>query len=141
VARPPNGVTYAIHDMPAGLSGKALKSIVKVSSSINVPVRPSPFDLWTTKQFLEQLAELRAVTRGKAGVALIDMRVAPRTLAAIKLNEFLAHQGFHTLTIIRPTQLYPRVAALGAAIFDVALSLAEHELEDWQPLIECVDVA
>jgi len=65
----------------------------------------------------------------------------PRTLAAVQLNEFLAHQGFQTLAIIRPTQLYPRVAALGVTIFDVAPSLAEHQLEDWQPLIEWVDAA
>jgi chromosome partitioning protein len=136
VARPPKGVTHAILDTPAGLPGKALESVVKVSSSIIVPIQPTPFDLWATKQFREQLAELKAVTRGKTEVALIGMRVAPRTLAAIQLNEFLAHQGFHTLAIIRPTQLYPSVAALGATI-----SHAKRELEDWQPLIEWVDAA
>jgi MinD superfamily P-loop ATPase len=68
-------VTHAILDTPAGFSGKALESVVKVSSSIIVPIQPSPFDLWATKQFLEQLAELKAVTRGKAGVVLIGMRV------------------------------------------------------------------
>jgi len=68
-------VTHAILDTPAGFSGKALESVVKVSSSIIVPIQPSPFDLWATKQFLEQLAELKAVNRGKAGVVLIGMRV------------------------------------------------------------------
>lgn len=111
VARPPKGITHAILDTPAGLSGKALEKVVKVSSRIIVPVQASPFDLWATKQFLEQLAEVKAVTRGKAEVALVGMRVDPRTLAATQLREFLALQGFQTLAMIRPTQLYARVLA------------------------------
>jgi len=141
VARPPKGITHAILDTPAGLSGKALEKVVKVSSRIIVPVQASPFDLWATKQFLEQLAEVKAVTRGKAEVALVGMRVDPRTLAAIQLREFLALQGFQTLTMIRPTQLYARVAAMGATIFDVAPSLSAREREDWQPLLEWVGAA
>lgn len=139
VARPPKGVTHAILDTPAGLSGKALEKVVKVSSRIIVPVQAAPFDLWATRQFLALLAEVKAVTRGKAEVALVGMRVDPRTLAAIQLREFLAQQGFQTLTMIRPAQLYSRVAAMGATIFDVAPSLATRELEDWQPLLEWVD--
>lgn len=139
VARPPKGITHAILDTPAGLSGKALEKVVKVSSRIIVPVQASPFDLWATKQFLEQLAEVKAVTRGKAEVALVGMRVDPRTLAATQLREFLALQGFQTLAMIRPTQLYARVAAMGATIFDVAPSLAIRECEDWQLLLEWVD--
>lgn len=141
VARPPKGITHAVLDTPAGLSGKALEKVVKVSSRIIVPVQASPFDLWATKLFLEQLAEIKAVTRGKADVALVGMRVDPRTLAATQLREFLAQQGFQTLTLIRPAQLYSRVAAKGATIFDVPSSLATREREDWQPLLEWVDAS
>jgi chromosome partitioning protein len=139
VARPPKGITHAILDTPAGLSGKALEAVVKVSSRILVPVLPSPFDLWASKAFLAQLAELKSVTRGKAEVAMVGMRVAPRTLAAIQLQDFLRLQGFDTLTLIRSTQLYPRLAASGATIFDVAPSSSVREREDWQPLVEWVD--
>lgn len=139
VARPPQGITHAILDTPAGLSGKALEKVVKVSSRIIVPVQASPFDLWATQQFLEYLAEVKAVTKGKAEVALVGMRVDPRTLAATQLREFLARQGFQTLTMVRPAQLYPRVAERGATIFDVPPSIATREREDWQPLLEWVD--
>jgi chromosome partitioning protein len=141
VARPPKGVTHAILDTPAGLSGKSLVQIVKVSSRIIVPVQASPFDLWATKLFLEQLEAIKAVSHGKAEVALVGMRVDPRTLAATQLREFLAAQGFETLTMIRPSQLYGRVAEAGASIFDVSPSLASREREDWQPLLQWVDAA
>lgn len=140
VARPPKGITHAIRDTPAGLSGKALERVVKVSSRIIVPVQASPFDLWATKQFLEYLAEVKAITRGKANVALVGMRVDPRTLGATQLREFLACQGFHTVTMIRPAQLYSRVAARGSTIFDVP-SISAREREGWLPLLEWVDAA
>jgi chromosome partitioning protein len=139
VARPPKGVTHAILDTPAGLSGKSLAQIVKVSSRIIVPVQASPFDLWATQLFLEQLGAIKAVSHGKAEVALVGMRVDPRTLAATQLRAFLAAQGFETLTMIRPSQLYGRVAEAGASIFDVSPSLATREREDWQPLLQWVD--
>lgn len=139
VARPPKGVTHAILDTPAGLSGKALEKVVKVSSRIIVPVQASPFDLWATQQLLERLADLKAVVGGKAEVALVGMRVNPRTLAATQIGEFLARQGFRTLTLIRPSQLYGRVASIGASIFDLSPSLTSREREDWQPLLDWVD--
>lgn len=139
VLRPPKGITHAILDTPAGLSGQALENVVKVSSRIIVPVQASPFDLWATRLFLEHLAEIKAVSRGKAEVALVGMRVDPRTLAATQLREFLARQGFQILTLIRPAQLYARVAAAGATIFDVPPSLAVRERADWQPLLAWVD--
>ncbi|HEY9095421.1 MAG TPA: ParA family protein [Hydrogenophaga sp.] len=139
VARPPKGVTHAILDTPAGLSGKALRQVVKVSSRIIVPVQPSPFDLWATQQLLEEIRALRSVSQGKASVALVGMRVDPRTLGAVQLKAFLAQFGFRTLTMIRPTQLYGRVAAAGASIFDVSPSMALREREDWQPLLQWID--
>ncbi|HAX23324.1 MAG TPA: cobyrinic acid a,c-diamide synthase [Hydrogenophaga sp.] len=141
VARPPKGITHAILDTPAGLSGKALEKVVRVSSRIIVPVQASPFDLWATKLFLDHLAEIKAVTHGKAEVVLVGMRVNSRTLAASQLSEFLARQGFQTLTLIRPTQLYSHVAATGATIFDVPSPLAVREREDWQPLLDWVEAS
>jgi chromosome partitioning protein len=139
VVRPPKGVTHAVLDTPAGLSGKALEKVVKVSSRIVVPVQASPFDLWATKQFLDYLAEVKSVTKGKADVALVGMRVDPRTLAATQLREFLARQGFQTLTMLRPSQLYTRVAAAGATIFDVQPTFSTRERDDWKPLLEWID--
>lgn len=139
VARPPKGVLYSVLDTPAGLSGSLLEKVVKASSRIIVPVQASPFDLWATQAFLDQVLQIKAVTKGKAEVALVGMRVAPRTLAAERLAKFFSLQGCPTITTIRPTQLYTRVAAAGASIFDVTPSQAQREREDWAPLLRWVD--
>lgn len=141
VARPPKGMAFAVMDTPAGLSGKALEKVIKASSKIVIPVLASPFDMWAAKAFLDQVLDIKGVAKGKAEVALVGMRVDPRTLAASRLSAFLAQQGAQTLTMIRPTQLYAKVAAAGASIFDVNRQLAERELEDWAPLLRWVDEA
>lgn len=87
MARPPKWIAHAILDTPAVLSGKALERVVKVSARITVPVQASPFDLWASRQFLEYLMEVKAVTKGKVDVALVGMRVDPRTLSATLLRE------------------------------------------------------
>lgn len=139
VARPPKGMAFAVMDTPAGLSGKALEQVIKASAKIVIPVLASPFDMWATKAFLDQVLDIKGVAKGKTEVALVGMRVDPRTLAAARLSEFLAQQGAQTLTMIRPTQLYAKVAAAGASIFDVNRLAAERELEDWAPLLRWVD--
>lgn len=141
VARPPKGVTHAVLDTPAGLAGGPLEKVVKVSSRIVVPVLASPFDLWATRQFLAELARIKQVTQGKADVALVGMRVDPRTLAAVQLREFLAQQGFRTVTLIRPSQMYLRAAFEGASIFDLNPAQVQRELDDWQPLLQWLDAA
>ncbi len=141
VARAPTGVTHAILDTPAGLTGKVLEKVVKISSKIIVPVQPSPFDLWAAKGFLDHLEQIKSVARGKAEVGLVGMRVDARTLAATQLRQFLEVQGFHTLTMIRPSQLYTKVATLGATIFDLSPAAASRELEDWQPLLDWLEAS
>lgn len=141
VARPPKGVTYAVMDTPAGLSGKSLEKVIRASSKLIIPVMASPFDLWATKVFLDRVLEIKGVAKRKTEVALVGMRVDPRTLAAARLAEFLAQQGAETVTMIRPTQLYGKVAAAGASVFDVNAADATRELEDWAPLLRWIHTA
>lgn len=136
IARPPKGVLQAVLDTPAGLAGNMLERVVKASSKIVVPVLPSPFDLWATQPFLAQLQTIRQVVNGKADVALVGMRVTPHTRLADELQAFLAAQGLRTLTLIRSTQLYPRLAMTGQTVFDVSEASSRREREDWQPLLD-----
>ncbi|GAB4089717.1 AAA family ATPase [Hydrogenophaga soli] len=136
IARPPKGLWRAVLDTPAGLSGKALEKVVKASSKLVVPVLPSPFDLWATQAFLDEVLAIKRVANGKADVAIVGMRVQPHTRAADELRAFFARQGIPAVATLRATQLYPRLALLGQSIFDVNESLARRELEDWQPLLD-----
>lgn len=139
LARPPKGLSHVVLDTPAGLSGKALEKVVKVASKIVVPVQASPFDMWAVEVFLQELKTIKGVTKGKADVALVGMRVDPRTRTAETLRQFMAGMDVRVLTFLRPTQLYVQAAAAGLTLFDLPKSKVHKDLLEWQPLLDWVE--
>jgi len=140
VARPPKGVWRAVLDTPAGIKGKLLEKVVKVSSQLIVPIQPSPFDLWAVADFLDELQTLKQVHNGKAAIALVAMRCDPRTRAAAQLEAFLADRPEQHVATIRPTQSYGALAAQGLTIFDLAPEKTQRERADWSPLLNWLDL-
>jgi hypothetical protein len=107
-AKPPKGTTHVVLDTPAGLHGKALDTVVKQVNRVIVPVQPSLFDILATGHFLETLLAEKAMRNEQAFVAVVGMRVDPRTRSAAELERFLAQ--------VRPAGAHPsaQYAALRA---------------------------
>ena len=136
IARPPKGATHVVLDTPAGLHGKMLDKVLKLSTRVIVPVQPSLFDMLATRHFLSELLSEKAVRKGKADVAVIGMRVDARTRAAGELERFFASFDLPVLTYLRDTQVYVQATAAGMTIFDLPPSRAERDLEQWRAIIE-----
>jgi chromosome partitioning protein len=136
VSRPPKGTSHVVLDTPAGLHGKMLDKVLKLSTRVIVPVQPSLFDMLATRHFLEALLSEKAVRKGKADVAVIGMRVDARTRAAAELERFFATFDLPVLTYLRDTQTYVQATGAGMTIFDLPPSRAERDLEQWRPIIE-----
>lgn len=136
VARPPKGTSHVVLDTPAGLSGKLLDRVLKLSTRVIVPVQPSVFDMQATRRFLQALQEEKVVRKGRADVAVIGMRVDARTRAAAELERFFAGFDLPVLAYLRDTQVYVQAAAAGLTIFDLPPSRAERDLEQWQAIID-----
>lgn len=139
ILRPPKGTSHVVLDTPAGLHGKMLDKVLKLSSRVIVPVQPSLFDMLATRQFLEALLEEKAVRKGKADVAVIGMRVDARTRAAGELERFFATFELPVLAYLRDTQVYVQATAAGMTIFDLPPSRAERDIEQWQAIIDWVE--
>ncbi|MBP5987019.1 MAG: ParA family protein [Azonexus sp.] len=135
IARPPKGTSHVVLDTPAGLHGKMLDRVLKLSSRIIVPVQPSMFDMLATRHFLTELLAEKAVRKGKADVAVIGMRVDARTRAAGELEKFFAGFDLPVLAYLRDTQVYVQATAAGMTIFDLPPSRAERDIEQWQAII------
>jgi chromosome partitioning protein len=131
-ARPPKGTTHAVIDTPAGLHGDKLKGLLKRADAILVPLQASIFDMRATRAFLDDLAELKAA-RGTQ-IALIGMRVDPRTHSAGELQRFLDSLGLPVLTHLRDTQNYVQLAAQGMTLFDVPAGRVGKDRLQWQPI-------
>jgi chromosome partitioning protein len=137
IARPPRDVSHVVLDTPAGLHGWRFKDLMRLADKVLVPLQPSIFDIYATRAFLDEVAELKRSSQLDIGI--IGMRVDPRTIAADKLREFVSGLGLPVLTYLRDTQNYIHLAARGLTLFDVAPSRVEKDLQQWQPICEWLD--
>jgi len=137
VAKPPRGTTHVVLDTPAGLHGWRLKAVTRLADKVIVPLQPSVFDIFATRDFLDQLAGQRHA--GKMQVGIVGMRVDGRTIAADKLREFVEALGLPVLGFLRDTQNYIHLAAQGLSIFDLAPGRVEKDAAQWQGICRWLD--
>lgn len=130
--RPPKGVAAAVLDTPAGLHGKALEDVVKLADKLVVPLQPSLFDIYATREFVATLQHLRHSEQ--VAIGLVAMRVREGTLALEQLNRFLDTLAMPVVAQLRDTQNYVHLAAHGLTLWDVAPSRVERDLAQWAPL-------
>lgn len=126
-------------DSPAGLHGKNLGHAIKLVQKIIVPIAPSLFDIQASHDFLRELSAFKAARKGQVEIGVVGMRMAPRTRAAVTLEQFLAQLDLPVLGYLREAQVYVNAAFEGKSIFDVPPHQAEHDLEQWTDLIKWLE--
>lgn len=137
IAKPPKGTTHVVLDTPAGMHGKLLQEALRLADHVVVPLQASIFDIYATRAFLDELAQLRK--SGRMRVGIVGMRVDARTIAADKLQEFVEGLGLPVLGFLRPTQNYVHLAARGLTLWDVAPAKVERDLEQWEGIAKWLD--
>lgn len=129
---------WMVLDSPAGLHGKNLGHAIKAAHKVIVPIQPSLFDMAATRDFVRLLMEEKAVRRQRTFVAIVGVRVDPRTRAATTLRAFLAQYELPVLAFLRDTQLYPNAAFTGRSVFDLPSSLVQQEMEQWLRIVDWI---
>jgi chromosome partitioning protein len=137
ICKPPKEASHVVLDTPAGLAGKQLKEALKWADKVVVPLQASIFDIYATRDFLDELAQSRHADRLDVGI--VAMRVDERTLAADQLRAFVGSLELPTVGTLRDTQNYVQLAANGLTIFDVATARMERDLAQWQPICHWLD--
>jgi chromosome partitioning protein len=137
IVRPPRSATHVVIDTPAGLHGWRFKDLLKLADRVLIPMQPSIFDIYATRDFLNQLADYRHVDQLTVG--LIGMRSDERTIASDKLREFTGTLDYPVLGSLRNTQNYIHLAARGLTLFDVNASRVQRDLDQWQPICRWLD--
>jgi chromosome partitioning protein len=126
-------------DTPAQISSQQIRDLVRVTDKIIVPVQPSMFDIMATRDFL---IELKSVyTNGKRfedTVAVVGVRVDPRTRAAEELARFMSSLGLPIAGYLRDTQNYVHLAAHGLTVFDLSTDRVERDRATWNNLVKWV---
>ncbi len=137
LARPPKGTSHVVLDTPAGLHGWRFSDVIKMADRVIVPLQASVFDIFATKDFLDELASHKH--GGSAKVGIVGMRVDARTIAADKLHAFVDGLGLPVLGFLRDTQNYVHLAAHGLSLFDVAPGRVQKDLEQWQGICQWLE--
>lgn len=136
VARPPKGVTHVVLDTPAQIEGRKLSEVVRIADRVLVPLQPSMFDILATSRFLGSLKdEFSNGRRFEDSVAVVGMRVDPRTRAAEQLMRYVGQIGVPVVGYLRDTQNYVHLAAHGLSLFDVPERRVEQDRATWQALL------
>ena len=130
---------WLVVDSPAGLSGTSLERSLAAAHKVVVPIAPSLFDIRAGADFLEALRSEKAQRRGRAFVAVVGMRVDPRTRAGVTLEHYMAREELPVLTHLRDTQQYVNAAFEGKSLFDLPPHLAARDVEDWTALIDWLE--
>ena len=139
IVRPPKGTTHVVLDTPAGLHGARLKEVARLADKLIVPLQPSIFDIYATREFIDELLALKGADRRQLG--LVGVRVDERTIAAEQLRTFMDGLGLPVLGMLRPTQNYVYLAARGLTIFDIAPGRVQRDLEQWRGICQWLDQA
>lgn len=129
---------WLIIDSPAGMHGKSLGHAVKLVTRILVPISPSLFDIQASQDFLVELAEEKKVRQGKIDIGIVGMRMAPRTRAAVTLDQFLEGLDLKVVAHLHETQQYVNAAFEGKTLFDLPPHKTEAERASWDPLIQWI---
>jgi chromosome partitioning protein len=132
----PRNLDVVIYDVPAGLRGKELTAMVRRAETLIIPVLPSPIDIRAAAHFIHELLLVGKVSRQQTKLAVVANRVREHTLVYLKLEAFLKSLKIPFITTLRDTQNYIRAEERGLGIFEMAPSLVEHDLEQWQPLLK-----
>lgn len=129
---------WVIVDSPGGLRDKKISDAVTEADLVLVPIAPSAFDIGATQDFLELLAEEKAVRKHKTFVGLVGMRVMPRTRSAERLLAFMDESGFAVLSMLRSSQIYVTAAEEGLSIFELSNTLKEVDIDQWNPVTDWI---
>ncbi len=128
-------VDWLVIDSPAALHGKHLDHALKLVHRVVVPIAPSLYDIQASYDFLQTVSEMKAARKGRVQIGVVGMRMAPRTRAAVTLEQFLAQLDMPVLAYLRETQVYVNAAFEGKSIFDLPPYQSSHDVEQWATLL------
>jgi hypothetical protein len=103
-------------------------------------VQPSAIDIHATANFVRDLLLRGNIRSRNIRLAVVANRVRKATPVYQPLERFLTSLGLTIVTRLSDSEAFVKAAETGTGIFEMDASLCMAEREQFQPLIEWVDV-
>jgi chromosome partitioning protein len=136
----PEGTRQLIIDAPAGASGLLLQDMLSRANCIVIPVQPSAIDIHATANFVRDLLLRGNIRARNIRVAVVANRVRKATPVYQPLERFLTSLGLTIVTRLSDSENFVKAAESGVGVFEMDAGLTGVEREQFQPLMEWVDV-
>ncbi|HEV8018813.1 MAG TPA: AAA family ATPase [Steroidobacteraceae bacterium] len=134
--RVPDVATHVIVDTPAALEARHLPDVTREADKVIVPVLPSDIDIHTCSRCIRDLLLVAKIRREDDRIGVIANRIRRNTLTYQALIRFLHTLGIPIVATIRDSQNYVRAAELGVGVHEMKSYVAQHDVEQWVPLVE-----
>jgi chromosome partitioning protein len=136
----PADTRQLIIDAPAGASGLALQEMLSRAHCILIPVAPSAIDIHATANFVRDLLLRGNIRSRNIRLAVIANRVRRATPVYQPLERFLTSLGLTIVTRLSDSEAFVKAAETGVGIYEMDAGLSAVEREQFQPIVEWVDV-
>lgn len=133
--RIPPGAERVIIDTPAGAGAGDIDELLDYVDAVLIPILPSPFDLDACRPFVESVAGLSRIRRGKVAAGLVGNRLRPWTLSSQLALEEMRQFALPVIAPLRDTQGYVVATGLGKSLFDYHSEAVRSHQDDWKPLL------
>lgn len=117
--RVPNDTVNLIVDSPASITHDDLRELTRDSTSILVPVLPSPMDIHAASRCIADLLLVAKVDRRDRKLAVVANRTRKNTKSFAKLMRFLDSLGIPIIAVLRDTQNYVHSAEQGLGVCEM----------------------
>jgi chromosome partitioning protein len=134
--RTPVGIDHVVMDTPGGLTGLDLARVVMYADAIVMPISNSLFDRTSAADCLAELRTMPRVLSGRCRVAVVGMRIDPRTEAVERVRAWATEQKVQLIAVLPQSHAYIRCAEQGLTLFDVPQADVAEELTHWRPLLQ-----
>jgi len=107
---------YILIDTPGkaeGITGVA----IAISDKVIIPVQPSPYDVWATKDVVDLVKERQDIAHGKPAASFLISRAIPKTKISKEVFDVLTEYGLPVLKNYTSQRVaYPSFAAEGKTV-------------------------
>jgi chromosome partitioning protein len=137
--RVPEGTENLIVDSPASINHDDLRELSGDSTSIIVPVLPSPMDIHAASRCIADLLLVAKVDRRDRKLAVVANRTRKNTKSFKRLMRFLDSLGIPIIAVLRDTQNFVHSAENGIGVHEMRPSRVRPDVEQLEKIVTWLD--